>query len=169
MKDYFIRRLLLVPVTMLGVTFLVFMITRAAPGGPLAKAMMEAQMATEDGGSGGGEAGGLDDEAIEANEEEYGFDKPVVIAYLQWLGLWSRERVISKSEFYERGEDTLGSGLIKDPENETVVLLKGIGREVFVKKKGSSVVETAYLDNVKEKPSEYGWKARIETDRKSVV
>ena len=119
MKDYFIRRLLLVPVTMLGVTFLVFLITRAAPGGPLEKAMMEAQMATESGGSGGRQSGGLDEETIEANEEEYGFDKPVVVAYLQWLGLWSRERVVSKSEFYKRGEDTLGSALINDPDNET--------------------------------------------------
>ena len=168
MKDYFLRRLLLVPVTMLGVTFLVFLITRAAPGGPLEKAMMEAQMATEGGGSGGSQVGGLDEDAIEANEEEYGFDKPVVVAYLQWLGLWSRERGISKSEFYKRGEDTLGSGLIKDPDNETVVLLKGIGREVFIKKEGSRVVEMRYLDNKDEKPAEYGWKARIETpqDRK---
>ena len=168
MKDYFIRRLLLVPVTMLGVTFLVFLITRAAPGGPLEKAMMEAQMATESGGSGGAQSGGLDEEAIEANEEEYGFDKPVVVAYLQWLGLWSRERVVSKSEFYKRGEDTLGSGLIKDPENETVVLLKGIGREVFVKREDSRVAELRYLDSKDEKPADYGWKARIETpkDRK---
>ncbi|MGJ8724378.1 MAG: ABC transporter permease subunit [Roseibacillus sp.] len=169
MKDYFIRRLLLVPVTMLGVTFLVFLITRAAPGGPLEKAMMEAQMATESGGSGGNQSGGLDEEAIEANEEEYGFDKPVVVAYLQWLGLWSRERVVSKSEFYERGEDTMGSGLIKDPENETIVLLKGIGREVFVKRDGSRVVEMRYLDSEKEKPADYGWKARIETPKDRAV
>lgn len=169
MKDYFIRRLLLVPVTMLGVTFLVFLITRAAPGGPLERAMMESQMATEGGGSGGRQKGNLDEESIEENEERYGFDKPVVVAYLQWLGAWPRERVISKSEFYKRGEDTMGSELIKDPDNETVVLLKGIGREVYVRKDGSSIEEMYYLDNNKEEPKEYGWKARLETpeDRKN--
>ncbi|MBK1835527.1 ABC transporter permease [Roseibacillus ishigakijimensis] len=165
MKDYFLRRLLLVPVTMLGVTFLVFLITRAAPGGPLEKAMMEAQIATEGGGSGGTQqqAGGLDEETIEANEEEYGYDKPVVVAYLQWLGLWQRERALSKSEFYQRGEDSLGSDLIVDPDNETIVVLKEVGREVFVRKEGSEVQQMYYLDNSEESLRENGWKARIES------
>lgn len=167
MKEYFIRRLLLVPVTMLGVTFLVFLITRAAPGGPLEKAMMEAQMASETGGSGGGQqqSGGLDEETIEANEEEFGYDKPMVVAYLQWLGLWSRERSISKSEYYERGEDSLGSELIKDAENETVVVLKGVGREVFVQREGTNVKKAFYKDNPKESLAENGWKIRIESPR----
>lgn len=170
MKDYFLRRLLLVPVTMLGVTFLVFLITRAAPGGPLEKAMMEAQTVSESGGGGGGQqqTGGLDEETIEANEEEFGYDKPVVIAYLQWLGLWSRERSISKSEFYERGEDSLGSDLIEDAENETIVVLKGVGREVFVRRDEGTAVESYYVKSPKESLKENGWRVRIETpdDRK---
>ena len=163
MKEYFIRRLLLVPLTMLGVTFLVFLITRAAPGGPLEQAMMAAQVATEGGGSGGKQQGGLDEKAIEASEEEYGFDKPVVVAYLQWLGLWPRERAVSKSEFFDRGEDSLDSERISDPDNQSIVILKGIGREVFVSKEKGSITELKYLDGEKRKPSEYGWKARIET------
>ena len=163
MKDYFIRRLLLVPVTMLGVTFLVFLITRAAPGGPLERAMMESQMACEGGGSGGRQTGSLDEEAVEESEEEYGFDKPMVQAYLQWLGFWPRERLLSKSEFFQRDEDTLGSDLIKDSETETILVLKGIGREVFVKREGSDVAQIYYADNPDEEPKEYGWKARIET------
>ncbi len=35
MYGYLIRRLLLVPVTVLGLTFLIFSITRFLPGGPL--------------------------------------------------------------------------------------------------------------------------------------
>ena len=35
MRDYFIRRLLLIPPTLLGVTLLVFTITRFVPGGPM--------------------------------------------------------------------------------------------------------------------------------------
>ena len=34
MRDYFIRRLLLIPPTLFGVTLLVFCVTRFAPGGP---------------------------------------------------------------------------------------------------------------------------------------
>ena len=171
MKDYFIRRLLLVPVTMLGVTFLVFLITRAAPGGPLEKAMMEAQIASDAGGSGGShqQSGGLDEETIEANEEEFGYDKPTVVAYLQWLGLWSRERSISKSEFYERGEDSLGSDLITDAENQTLVTLKGVGRDVFVERDEKKVIKAFYVDSPKESLADNGWKMRIESpeDRKA--
>ena len=45
MRDYFIRRLLLVPPTLLGITIIVFAITRLVPGGPLERAIMEAQQA----------------------------------------------------------------------------------------------------------------------------
>lgn len=169
MKDYFLRRLLLIPITMLGVTLLVFTITRFAPGGPFERAMMEAQMASEEGSSSGGAvSGGLDEAAIEASEEEYGYDKPTFVAYLQWLGLWRRERFISKGEFFKRSEDTLGSSLVTDPDNEVIIVLKGVGREVFVRKEGDSVVEATYLDNGKD-VSENGWKYRIDTveDRKA--
>ena len=57
MRDYFIRRFLLIPPTLLGVTLLVFVITRFAPGGPVERALHEAQKATEEGGSGSGQAG----------------------------------------------------------------------------------------------------------------
>ena len=43
MRDYFLRRLLLIPPTLIGVTIIVFIITRLVPGGPLERAMMEAQ------------------------------------------------------------------------------------------------------------------------------
>ena len=48
MRDYFIRRLLLIPPTLLGVTLLVFTITRFVPGGPMERALQEAQKATEE-------------------------------------------------------------------------------------------------------------------------
>ena len=43
MRDYFIRRFLLIPPTLLGITLIVFLITRIVPGGPLERAMMEIQ------------------------------------------------------------------------------------------------------------------------------
>ncbi|MGD8746812.1 MAG: ABC transporter permease, partial [Gammaproteobacteria bacterium] len=35
MRDYFLRRLLLIPPTLFGITILLFAITRVVPGGPL--------------------------------------------------------------------------------------------------------------------------------------
>ena len=42
MKAYFLRRLLLVPITMIGVTLLVFSVTRIVPGGPVVGRTVEA-------------------------------------------------------------------------------------------------------------------------------
>ena len=44
MRDYFLRRFLLIPPTLIGVTIIVFAITRLVPGGPLERAIMESQM-----------------------------------------------------------------------------------------------------------------------------
>ena len=58
MREYFIRRFLLIPPTLLGVTLLVITITRFVPGGPVERALQEAQKATEGGGSTSGQLGG---------------------------------------------------------------------------------------------------------------
>ncbi len=86
-RDYFLRRLLLIVPTLLGVTLLVFAITRIVPGGPVERAIMEAQMGA------GGEAtrgdigrGSISQEQLAALKAYYGFDKPVFQAYLSWLG-----------------------------------------------------------------------------------
>lgn len=91
MRNYFIRRLLLIPPTLLGISIIVFGITRLAPGGPLERAIMVAQMASASGemGSGGGVGSGsmaISEEQINALKEYYGLDKPIWQAYLIWLG-----------------------------------------------------------------------------------
>ena len=43
MRDYLLRRLLLIPPTLLGIMVIVFIITRFVPGGPLERAIMEFQ------------------------------------------------------------------------------------------------------------------------------
>lgn len=94
MRDYFLRRLLLIPPTVLGVTLIVFVITRFVPGGPLERAIMEAQMASAGqgaqmsggGGSTMGEGSGLSDAQMQELKKYYGFDKPAIIAYFNWLG-----------------------------------------------------------------------------------
>ena len=132
MKAYFIRRLLLVPITMIGVTLLVFLLTRAVPGGPMERALQQAQQAAQEGGGSGQEGGGLTEEQIEELEEEYGWDQTAVVAYLQWLGVWQRDRLVSKKDFNQQAEETVGSTVVDDPEFQTLVVLKGDGREALV-------------------------------------
>ncbi len=88
MRAYFLRRLLLIPPTLLGVTVLVFCITRFAPGGPVEQAIMRAQ-AGETGAGGtsrGPNRGALSTAQIEQLKAYYGFDQPVHVAYFHWLG-----------------------------------------------------------------------------------
>jgi microcin C transport system permease protein len=88
MRDYFIRRFLLIPPTLLGVTLVVFLITRFAPGGPVEQAIMRAQAGEMGGGAAGRDLnrGALSEEQLERLKAYYGFDKPVVAAYFHWLG-----------------------------------------------------------------------------------
>ena len=92
MTSYFIRRLLLVIPTFIGITMVAFVITRFVPGGPVDRILREAQQAsfaespgmqvapTEDRGD-----SPLSPEQIEDLKKFYGFDKPVLVSYLDWL------------------------------------------------------------------------------------
>ncbi len=53
---------------------------------------------------------------MEELEEQFGLDKSMPIAYLQWLGLAPREILISKGEFGKRGDAGIGGGE-EDPDN----------------------------------------------------
>jgi microcin C transport system permease protein len=89
MRDYFLRRLLLIPPTLLGVTIIVFVITRLVPGGPLERAIMEMQMMGDGGGAAMSSAGqdmAMSDEQLQVLREYYGFDKPILQSYFDWLG-----------------------------------------------------------------------------------
>lgn len=88
MRDYFLRRLLLIPPTLLGVTVIVFVITRLVPGGPLERAIMETQQMSMSGGASSsvGQGMAISDEQLQSLKEYYGFDKPVLQSYADWLG-----------------------------------------------------------------------------------
>ena len=91
MAAYFIRRALLIIPTFLGITVLVFAITRVVPGGPIERMMLQAQqMQGREGGRSAGAAGEsqrqpLSAEQIQVLRAYYGFDKPVLVSYGQWL------------------------------------------------------------------------------------
>ena len=93
MTSYFIRRFLLIVPTFIGVTVLVFTLTRLVPGGPIERMLNEAAMAGGDAPTGNvssaydGRAGGsLSDDQIEDLKRYYGFDKPILVSYVEWLG-----------------------------------------------------------------------------------
>ena len=89
MTGYFLRRLLLIIPTFIGITLAVFVITHFVPGGPVERQIARFRMdaATEGGigGGGGGAQATIPPEQIEAMKRFYGFDKPVHVRYLTWL------------------------------------------------------------------------------------
>ncbi|PIE45463.1 MAG: peptide ABC transporter permease [Gammaproteobacteria bacterium] len=86
MTAYFIRRLLLVVPTFLGVTLLVFAVTRFVPGGPVDEILQQLQLAGGDGSTSqsvGGET--LSDQQINQLKAFYGLDQPMLSAYWEWI------------------------------------------------------------------------------------
>jgi microcin C transport system permease protein len=82
MGTYFLRRLLLVIPTFLGITLAVFLVTQFVPGGPVERRIMQYQMgATASGRS----VEALPEDAIQQIREYYGFDRPVHERYALWL------------------------------------------------------------------------------------
>ncbi|MCB1090841.1 MAG: ABC transporter permease [Verrucomicrobiae bacterium] len=84
MRQYFIRRFLLIIPTLLGATLIVFFLTRILPGGPVERMLAEASKVSMQGGSRSSQP--LSEEQIEQLKAQFGFDKPFPVAYVQWLG-----------------------------------------------------------------------------------
>ncbi len=89
MTSYFIRRFLLIIPTFLGITLLVFAVTRLVPGGPIERALNEALLAGGDRAaavtSGAVGPTGLSAAQMDQLRAYYGFDKPVLVSYVDWL------------------------------------------------------------------------------------
>jgi microcin C transport system permease protein len=88
MTGYFIRRLLLIIPTFVGITMAAFVVMHFVPGGPIERQIMAYRMAMA--GEGGGAsvsqfATEIPPEALEAMRAFYGFDKPLHIRYATWL------------------------------------------------------------------------------------
>ena len=104
MRAYFLRRLLLVIPTFIGITLAVFVIMHFVPGGPVERQILQYRMAimTEGGVSGGAQAltVSLPQDAIDEIRRFYGFDKPVHVRYGQWL--WNVVRLdLGNSYIYQ--------------------------------------------------------------------
>ncbi|PIE97801.1 MAG: peptide ABC transporter permease [Treponema sp.] len=92
MNNYFVRRLLLIIPTFIGITLVVFAVTRVVPGGPIERAIMQRMLQQDKGGGGGSGAKSsqntqpLNAEALAELKAFYGFDKPWPVAYVIWFG-----------------------------------------------------------------------------------
>jgi microcin C transport system permease protein len=164
-KSYFLRRLLLIPPTLIGITLLAFTVTRFVPGGAMDRMLQQAARGADQGGkgsSGSQSQGGMNEEQLEELEEQYGLDKPVLVAYLQWLGLAPREVRISKGEYDAQGEEKIGSDI--DSATTAVVVLRGDGRGVLVKRDGGAVRSALFQETGQPVTAE-NWKIRYETEK----
>ncbi|WP_028323470.1 ABC transporter permease subunit [Desulfatirhabdium butyrativorans] len=91
MIAYILRRLALIVPTFVGITIVVFAITRFVPGGPVERMMLEAQrMRTSQFGGRTGGIGQTGNQPLSADQiaqlkAYYGFDKPVLESYLGWM------------------------------------------------------------------------------------
>jgi len=86
MTGYFIRRLLLLVPTFIGITLVVFAIIHFVPGGPVERQIM-LYLGGESGeaGTAGGGGVAIPREAVEQMREYYGLDKPIHVRYAQWF------------------------------------------------------------------------------------
>lgn len=86
MAAYFLRRLLLMIPTFIGVTLIAFAITRMVPGGPLEQEMMRIRgMGGEGGGRGLGAGGDIPEESLRELKRALHLDIPWYQAYFLWL------------------------------------------------------------------------------------
>ena len=86
MRTYLLKRLLLIPVTLFGITLISFLMIHLAPGDPAslkrhgmsegAKAAAESRRGSED--------------VIKKFRERYDLDKPIPLQYVRWVGRLAR-------------------------------------------------------------------------------
>jgi len=89
LRNYVIRRLMLMVPTFIGITLVTFLLCQFVPGGPIDQ--LKLRMAGEGGEKGLGSSAtrvqfNIPDEQMAILKAYYGFDKPIVMRYFSWLG-----------------------------------------------------------------------------------
>lgn len=159
MRDYFIRRFLLIIPTIIGATMAVFLITRVTPGGPMERVMQQAMMNEKGGSKNAGSS--LSEEQLAELSAYYGFDKPYLHAYGIWLGVLPREETPQFVKF-EKGQ------------NEVPVTLKVLLPKTEWKPNNAYKVTPAKLTRDGKLSSDDpkaldGWETRPEPEKERVV
>ena len=88
---YFLKRLMLMVPTLLGVLTVTFIVIQFVPGGPVEQVLAEAR-ASQKGGEGSGYKASrdIDKKQVEELKKLYGFDKPAHVRYLEMLVNFAR-------------------------------------------------------------------------------
>lgn len=89
MVSYFIRRFLLIIPTFIGITLITFLILQVVPGGPLEMELMKLRGFGQGGEFNTSVSSGsvnIPESALKEMKEFYGFDKPLLVRYFDWLG-----------------------------------------------------------------------------------
>ena len=97
MATYFLRRLLVMVPTFLGITLVTFVVINLAPGGPVEQMLRDIRFGAALGGA-AGPAGaqtaisheGVTEETIAELRRQFGFDKPLLQRYWVWLSNLAR-------------------------------------------------------------------------------
>lgn len=90
MRAYFIRRLLMMIPTFIGITLVTFVIINLAPGGPVEQFLREIRFGAL--GNATMESAstlthqGITEETLAELRTQFGFDRPLIVRYFMWLG-----------------------------------------------------------------------------------
>ncbi len=103
MRNYILKRLMLIPLTLLGIMAINFMIIQFAPGGPVEHTLAKYQgMNVDTKGQFSGStamnnssaqyqgARGVPDDLIKELEKQFGFDKPLSTRFFRMIGSYAR-------------------------------------------------------------------------------
>ena len=91
LRDFALRRLLLMLPTLLGITFLVFLLCQFVPGGPIDQMRMRIAGAGDFGETSSGSSKmsssiDIPEEDLSTLKKYYGFDEPILVRYATYLG-----------------------------------------------------------------------------------
>ncbi len=186
MFKYILKRLLLMIPTFIGATLLVFLILALVPGGPFERAVFQiqaAQMSSGEGGGGGSSVEGssqLSPEVLDQLQRQYGLDKPLMVRYLIWLGLYPRETKSKKVaydkpfrenlEYFKTGKRSRTYELqrwvrVRKEGGKDIVEVSGVGTDFKVDKgEFSRFPELPFADNIPKWFPNEEWKVKEVVD-----
>lgn len=103
---YFLRRLLLMVPTFLGITFACFALCQVVPGGPVEQALAKMRgMGAAEAGRGVHAGAAISAEQRQALEAHFGFDQPLLRRYWNWL---ARDKMGLAAYSYKYPDQTVG-------------------------------------------------------------
>jgi len=100
--SYLVRRLLLVIPTFIGITFVTFLLCQFVPGGPVEQALLQMRGLGAQGELAASEA--ISEAQREAIERHFGFDKPFLQRYWDWL---ATDRMGMRADSYKYSNKTV--------------------------------------------------------------